>query len=373
MNVRILSYQNAQNFGALLQAYGLMKTVQKLGYQDVCFLNYNPDYLKRRYRLLWQLFPSQKNIKSFILFLVNTPFIIFNRIRRNYVFNKSRSRLLVQDNKELSRLEDFKDIECETLICGSDQIWSTWITGEPDPVFYGVGDYKNIKCRIAYAPSTELSTFENPLFVKKMNALLKNFDYLSARENSVKEHLQEMTGRDVALCVDPTILCGPDAFLEIASKRLVKKEYILVYAYNPKDSLINDIIKSIPKHEQYEIHYILFGSSGLLATLNRNYHAEISIEEFLSLFKYASYVVTNSFHGLAFSLLFEKNFNVGYVEKKSGRCESLLNEIGLSGRLIKQAGFVYWEYPDYPAVNEKIAEIRQESITYLNKALNYTK
>ncbi len=369
--VRIISFQNAQNYGAILQAFGLMKTIESLGYEDVQFINYNPPYLRNRYKVLSKRFFDTSKY-SFIIkvkFWLTIPVIIFNRLRRNATLNKSRKRLLQQTKIVFHDVSDIKNVECNLLICGSDQIWSTWITGNPDPVFYGKGDYIGIKRKISYAASTEISTFDNQDNVNKINALLSNIDSISVREKTAQDKLQKITGRDVHLCIDPTILCGREHFSKIASRRKVNAPYILVYSYDIGDPDVQKIIHTIPSYQEYQIHYLCFGSSGLRGTISNNIHGEISVEDYLSFFKYADYVVTNSFHGLAFSLLFEKAFNVAYMQGLSTRVESLLEQLNLQNRLVRNNEEVSWAPIDYDLVNVGLIKIREKSINYLKTNL----
>lgn len=371
LKIRILSYQNAQNYGAVLQAYGLQQVIKSLGFKDVLFINYNPDYLKKRYLVFpskWYL-PKEKGIRMILSFYINLPFKLLNRWRRNRKFSISRKKLLEQTPKQYKSYSDFKEIECNALILGSDQIWSTWITGLPDPVYFGKGDYVGLKRIISYAPSTELSTFDNPDVVNIVSEYIKGIACLSVREESVRKKLEDLFRIDARVCVDPTILCGKASFDRIATKRNIKKNYILVYSYNNYSDLIQGLIRSIPEYTQYEIHYIGFTPSGARSTFDRRCHNEISVEEFVSLFKYASYVVTNSFHGLAFSLLYNRKFSVAYEEGKSTRCESLLLQLNALDKLVHDAGEMNWDTFEYDKINEKMETIREESRQFLINSL----
>ena len=371
LKIRILSYQNAQNFGAVLQAFGLQQTLRSLGYTDVSFINYNPDYLRKRYLVFpskWFL-SKEKGIRMIISFYINLPFKILNRWRRNRRFAISRKNLLEQTPVQYRFYKDISEIECNALILGSDQIWSTWITGVPDPVFFGKGNYVNLKRVISYAPSTELSTFENDSTIKIIADYLNGIDCLSVREETVKEKLSALFGRNAQVCVDPTILCGKEVFDRISSKRKIENNYILVYSYNNGAKPIQDIILTIPELEKYEVHYISFGCSGLRETFSKYSHNEICIEDFISLFKYASYVVTNSFHGLVFSLLFNTKFAVAYEAGKSARCESLLSQIGCINKMILSKDDVDWEAFDYDYINKRMEELRNQSKEFLLNSL----
>lgn len=369
--VRIISFQNAQNYGAVLQAYGLQQVIKSLGYEDVLFINYNPDYLRNRYLVFsskWYK-PRERSVKHVICYYLNLPFMIMNRWKRNRMFNNSRKRLIAQTKKQYTCLEDFVNVPCDYLVLGSDQIWSTWITGDPDPVYYGKGDYKGIKKIISYAPSSELSTFSSPENRSMIKEFLKRIDCISVRENTICKLFEEKFEISSKVCVDPTILSGRAPFDKIATKRNIQRDYILIYSYSNYSELIQDLIKTVPEYEKYEIHYIAFGSSGLRSILDRKNHNEISVEEFVSLFKYASYIITNSFHGLAFSLLFNRKFSVAYEEGKSSRCESLLFQINTSDKLIRHAREMNWESFNFDMINEKLETIREDSKLFLINSL----
>lgn len=370
--VRILSFQNAQNYGAVLQAYGLQQVIKSLGFEDVLFINYNPDYLKNRYLAFPKNGdrPQKWGVKQAVNYYIHLLLKATSRFIRNNAFNKSRERLISQTKQQYRCLEDFIDVPCDYLILGSDQIWSTWITGEPDPVFYGKGGYKGLKKIITYAPSCELSTFNNQDYIRKIGEYLKGIDSISVREETVCKLLEDKLGISSKVCVDPTILSGRSHFDQMASGRKIKKDYILVYAYNNFSDFIQSLIKTIPDYEKYEIHYITFGPSGFTALFDEKCHNVCSVEEYVALFKYASFVVTNSFHGLAFSLLFNRKFIVAYEEGKSSRCESLLQQVDASDKMVHQTNEVNWNSFDFDHINERLKAIREDSLKFLINSLN---
>ncbi len=150
---------------------------------------------------------------------------------------------------------------------------------------------------------------------------------------------------------------------------MVKNNYILVYAYDPQSEIIRKMIESIPGFQNYSIQTILLGPKNLNNYFNRKIHSAIYVQDFLSFFKYASFVITDSFHGLAFSLLFEKNFNVSYYKGKSLRPQALLNELNLEDRLVSNVEHIRWDSLDYSIINRRISIIREESRNYLLKSL----
>lgn len=368
--IRILSFQNAHNFGAVLQAYGLQQTILSLGYTDVKFINYNPKYLSDRYKpFSWkQLKPAKISLKSIVGRITRVPFHFISTLKRNAAFGASIKRLLIQTDSVKKNECDLSSEEYDVLVCGSDQIWNTSLTGTFDPVFLGNGRYRRKGYAISYAPSTELSSLTEEK-AKELASLLTGFRHVSVREVPIKEKLQKYTEKDIKVCVDPTILCGVDAFNKIVAPKQVKDKYILVYAYDPFKESVLKLVKSIPNWQEYKIYSILLGSRDVKLFFNRNVLCELPIEEFLSYIKHASYVVTNSFHGLAFSLLFEKNFNVAFEPGKHIRCESLLRQLNLMDRFIDNERNVSWKNIDFKKINGELTEIRKKSYEYLITSL----
>lgn len=367
--IRLLSFQNAHNFGAVLQAYGLQQTIKTLGFTNVKFINYNPKYLSDRYNPFQKkYFLPNKTIKSTIFKYIKYPFFLISNIQRNRCFRKSINTMLDQTTKLVTVEKELKNEEVDILICGSDQIWNTSLTNDFDPVFLGRGPYKYIGYAASYAPSTELSSLTDEK-AKALCGLLSNFKYLSVREKPVQEMLQKYTDKNISVCVDPTLLCGAESYYRICLSNPVKKNYILVYAYNPQEPSVLDAINSIPDVHQYAVHIILLGEKSIYDLFKKNYHSAITVQSFLSYFKYASYVVTNSFHGLAFSLLFEKEFNVVHCPGKHIRCLSLLEQLGLKERFVYQGETCSWNKLDYSVINKRLDVIRGDSMNYLKQVL----
>lgn len=369
IKVSIISFQNAHNYGAILQAFGLQSFIQSLDkVGGVDFIPYYPSYLSERYN------PFQK--KTFISFIKGNTikgcfsyvYFAITASLRNYSLVNSARRLLRQ-SKTLISDRDKLGSNCDLLVCGSDQIWNKALTKDYDGAFFGIGDYPNAQFKISYAASTELSGFEKQ-DEQIIKPLLHNLNYISVREQSFKDLLDSFVEQPIKVCVDPTILCGSEPFKAIAKKPRKKSKYVLVYAYNPDDKLIKEVINTIPGIDDYEVEYLLLGMPTPKQFFSKHYHSCVSVEQFLGLFQEASFVVTNSFHGLAFSLLFEKNFNVTKVSGKEGRCVGLLQSTGLISRFIADSTEVDWSDLDYKQISKSISFVRASSIEYLSSIVN---
>jgi len=369
--VRIISYHNAHNFGAILQAYGLQETLKKLGYTDVLFMHYEPTYLKNRYNPLSKKnrTPSHGNIIKKLKWLIGYLYFCINSFLRNQHFKKSIKRLLNQTSIKYDEYTSYVDETIDILICGSDQIWNCDITGKVDPIFFGKNIYKHLGYAISYAASSELSSISAKQNIEEIKSNLNNLKEISVREYQLKVILEQYTQKAIKTCIDPTLLAGSEVFNKIVTNRKIKDNYILIYSYDANDFLTQKVIQKIPNYNSFKQHIILLGPKTCKQVLNKNIHSAIYVEDFLSYFQQASYIVTNSFHGLAFSLLFNKNFNVTYAPGKENRCKSLLNQIDLMDRFIDNETTISWELPDYNKINTNIEKIRKTSLNYLINAL----
>lgn len=371
--IRIISYHNAHNFGAILQAFGLQETLKKIGYTNVLFMNYEPTYLRNRYNPLSKKnrTPKKGGILKKSKWFIGYIYFCFSSYRRNYYFNKSIKRLLNQTKIKFNEFTPYVDEEIDILICGSDQIWNCDITGKIDSIFFGKNIYKHLGYAISYAASSELTSMSNEQNIKEVISNLDNLQDISVRETQLKTILEQYTQKTINVSIDPTLLAGAEIYHKISAKRKIKEQYILIYSYDANDFLTQKAIKAIPNFQSYKKHIISLGPKTCGQALDKNLHSTISVEDFLSYFKYASYIITSSFHGLAFSLLFMKNFNVTYVPNKENRCKSLLEQIGLMNRFIDNTKPIIWDSPDYTEININIEQLRSKSLNYLINAIKH--
>ena len=201
----------------------------------------------------------------------------------------------------------------------------------------------------------------------KVASLLNNFDYIAVRENGLKSLCENLTGKSISLTIDPTLLVPAslwDRVLSIKSKSHSK--YILVYALHDTFDL-----KKIQEFAEKRgcVLKVLYGNANQKET--DNIITTAGPKEFLSLIKNAEFVFSSSFHGLAFSLLYGKQFYVSFKDN-ADRAKSLLANVGQSNRFLQPYSNLpeNIEIIDYNNVNEKLQKLREESLQYLNNALS---
>lgn len=352
--VGIITFHRAHNYGAVLQCLALKTVVEDLGYEAHVIDHRNKE-IEKYYKLL-----NSDILGSGVFQVLNSALkfglVLSPKLRRIRKFKSFIKRFLVDPG---INNDSCKDYDC--LIYGSDQIWNGKITGN-DLFYWGINDNKDVK-KISYAGSAG----QIDDFFDRNTELFNVFSEISVREKDLREYLIKR-GITTHLSIDPTLLIDQKRWGQIIPlKRVAIKQYILVYSMRNRNKVIQ-IAKCISQNESIPIIEIFNNCLPVRNAYNR-FSAGDPID-FLSLISNAKYVITDSFHGTAFSVIFNKQFVT--IELKDGqdnRSKSLLSSIGLLDR-ITESGYNYKEKIDYEKVNIKLNIIRNDSLKYLKNALN---
>lgn len=358
MKIGILTFHCAINFGAVLQAFGLFQYLRSLGH-DVSVIDYRPDYLIKPYRLFYsrRLHAWKKSwILRFIL-ITKEVLSIPIRFKRERLFKR-----FVKDYLHLSPLQlDEKANDFDAFVFGSDQIWNRWIT-QSDMVFWGEAPAFEGKRRIAYAAS---AGSVNALDEDAMSNL-ERFDAVSVREKSLADYLKSLTTKKIDTVLDPVLLAGKELFSAIATTKH-RSPYLLYFSLEG-DAKLRPIVERLAKKRNLELIEVI---SFKICFTKGNVKHVLSINDFLGLFLYADFVVTKSFHGTAFSILFERNFMVYYDGQEAPeRMSSLLHALGLGNHLTHIDEPSIASFPiKWQQVNERLEQMRISSRQFLAEAL----
>ena len=277
MRIGLLTFHFPINYGALLQTYALDSYLKKLGF-DVEIINYYSDEHKAKYNF----YQKPTSIKDVIFYLIKTIFIL-NHLKKSYKFKRFRKKHfeLTQRYKKSEEVPFDYDI----VITGSDQVFN--INYSDRYIYFQPFEKLLNQKKIAYAPSFGIHSFDDT-FKNKIENLVKDFDFLSCRELEGTTFLKKITGKEVPHVLDPVFLLDNDEWSKIASKRIIKDDYIFVYDLNGKKTLI-DIAKSINKNKK-----IVLLSNDPIAKIKKEYKGvdifiqSVGIEDFISLIKYSS-------------------------------------------------------------------------------------
>lgn len=364
MQIKIITCHDVYNHGASLQAYALQTYIGLLGH-SVEIIDYKPDYLCGDYQLWSVNNPAFDKLlfKPFYL-LAKLPQRLYS-LKRKWAFDhytKQYLKLTAQcfhSNEELKLNPPLADI----YIAGSDQIWNTLFQNGRDAAFYLDFAPSSAK-RISYAASfaTEDVVDEYRPFVCKM---LQNFDAVSIRERCSLPLLESLGRADgVAVC-DPVFLLTRKQWETVLPQNQSHEEYLLVYdtEFSPK---VKEIAKRIAKEKNLKIYNV---SASRIGYADKDLWASSPID-FVQLIRDASYVVSNSFHASAFSIIFERDFCV--INRSEGineRMKSLLSNYKLEERLVSGYSEKLLKQIDYQQVRPQVLKDIEYSKGFLNQSL----
>ena len=363
MKIGILTFPNSTSFGAVLQMYALYKTVDEMGFQAE-IINYYNHFMKaeRHTRAI-----TSKSVIYGKLRLFAKRIMHYQQKRKFVNFER---RMRTYPTKPISDTESLKKVAARYrgVICGSDQVWNPNVTGEDLSYFLNFCE-KTTK-RISYAPSFGITELEKE-FQKNVKEELSKFESISVREEEGQHILEEMFETTYPLVLDPTLLVDDNEWSKLEKKIEVADEpYILYYTVRTSHELF-DFCKKLAKKKHMKI--IVVGGNFIHQINNKQKNVEYAVnigpEEWLYLIHHANCIVTNSFHGTAFSINYKKDFYVEYSSTANSRLEQIIRTSELQRRVV-QKGCAYGEESiDYKYVENCLSPLREKSIEFLRNSL----
>jgi len=363
MNIGIITFHSAHNYGAMLQAFALQKYIKNNYNCNVKNINFNTDKDIKAYKI----FKKHKKIHSYIWEILK--FLHYSELKKRHNSFELFLKNYIDTTERYSTYEKLIENppQFDVYISGSDQVFSP--KGKELNAYYLNFGPNHIK-KIAYAPSFGYTSIPDDIkeIIKK---LLLRFNYLSAREKSGCQIIKDLIYKDVPNVVDPVFLIDPTEYRKISNPVKLKYEnYILCYSLV---GIKKQIAIACRLKEITGLPIVLIRDTALLPIKCVDKIIRFAgPREFLWLLDNAKYVVTDSFHGTSFSLIFKKNFfSVIAFPEKADRIYSILKEIGLDSRIVYKPGEINKQdlYIDYEAPSEKLQAKIQLSKEFLHKAL----
>lgn len=362
MKIGILTFHRAENFGAVLQCYALQTYLESLGFV-VKIIDYRCEAIERTYYLFnFKLLFHRLNIFASVYNYLQILHHWKDRLEKKKSYKLFRKKYL---NLSSPLFKITKDLGFDIYITGSDQVWNTsLLRGYNNVYFLDFPISKHAK-RVAYAVSSEHSAINDlGIFESNLKNALNRFDAISTREEFFSEILKKFTSKEIDVCVDPTFLLSKKVYAELAVKPK-ESNYVLVYhmAEIPEGSLLAEKIARDKGCSVIEIH------ARFASRKDKKKHKQnVGPLELLGYIMYANLVITTSFHGLAFSLIMEKNF---YIISKSDnlRLKGLLNRIGLENRMVTSDKELNINDIDYSLITEKLQSFSKSSKEFLIKSI----
>ena len=361
MKIGILTFHRAINFGAVLQCYALYRTLGDMGH-DVEVIDYRPAYIEKYRRLLYWNDLKKQGLLSKIKTLILLPLTYRNKMRSALVFDAFLNKHI----KTSTIVTNVNDVPSyDVIFFGSDQIWNPRICEGFDPLYYGQFPKGKTKL-VSYAASLGTPQVLTKEHWDKIFPLLKSFDAISVRESKLAEYLQN-GGIKAQTVLDPTLMASRDIFENIAVKPK-ESGYVMLYMLEHEPTAVA-FAKKLASSKGLKLLRLRAIQGPLEKSDDYEIISSASIEEFLGYVKYADYVVNVSFHGTAFSVIFNKNF---YTLKSSNyeRSYGLLRALGLSERFVLPTDNVMGDDVDYRESNKRLEEMRTDSREFLSHSLN---
>ena len=352
-----VTYCEWSSYGSILQALGLQKTIKSLGVENYIIKAHAKP--KEKFVL-----PKAKIRSVYSLAKRTFDYLVFSktakRYRENLDFIDKEIDVCYFDSYEELKAEE---LDADVFVAGSDQIW------HPDlcrPLFF-LDFVKGKTKRISYAASMG-KTLVNEEKVQTFKGLLQNIDSFSVREKDNADVILRYVNKDISVHIDPTFLLSAEQWRLYEKKYPIFEPYILVYAIY-WDSKLNKKLKNLSKKTGYKVVSI---SSSLDKVFAHKKIYDVSVGEFLWLIDNAEYVVTSSFHGVAFSTILEKRFSAVVNEKLPSRISNLMELLDIPyvdiEKLDKDANLF-----DYQTIDKNISFEKERSIKYLTEEFEVEK
>lgn len=374
--IAILTQPLGGNYGGVIQNYALQQILLRKGFEV--------ETVNRVAKESW-LYNILFKIKNHLYHKPKGRFKrIFskreNKIVKEEIYRFIDTKMFVSENIDTtSKLREyFKIKRCDTVIVGSDQTWRP--SYSPNIYNYYLDFLKNDEKlkKIAYASSFGVDKWEySQIETRKVKKLVKNFGAISVREKSGIDLCKNYLGVESEFVLDPTLLLKREDYIALFNiENREKREGVFSYLLDKNDTKVN-VLEDIAKHLGKKIFY-----NQPKRSMNDNInftkiedYVYPSLESWLASFYDADFIVTDSFHGTVFSIIFNKPFlAIVNEDRGASRFHSLLKELELEDRLISDVRNLELkarENIDYCRVNKKLEELRERSESFLFDNLGY--
>lgn len=358
MNVGIVTQPLCGNYGGILQNYALQTVLKSLG----C----NPITLDLQTHLNVSYIDYIKSLA--IIFIKNVltgskrKYPSYNQVRPA-LFDEFVSRNIHITEVIKSYTEDLVDTHhLDSIVVGSDQVWRPRFNVFPEDMFLAFVEKRDVR-KIAYAASFGVDVWEyDQVLADKCSHLASKFNAISVRESSGMKLCHDYLKIGAKKVLDPTLLLDISSYNEICKEVETSPEkYVAVYTLN------------LTEKAKDEINTFAHERGFLVKFFTSDADSELSVPEWLATIRDAEFVITDSFHGTAFSIIYNKEF-YSIINKSRGtsRFDSILAEFGLKDRLLDSDCL---EIPkkdkriDWVEVNRRRIGLKEESFAFLRNAL----
>lgn len=353
--IGVITFHDYDNYGAILQSYALQKRLNELG-NEAEIIDYSCPFIHHTFGL------SSLRIRGLAAYLYTAiGHICYLPRRRKCNLFRKRIRYS-QPVTETDLPAAGKWYDC--YISGSDQLWDCKLTNFDRTYFLPFVDKGKKKYSYAVSLGEHLPP---PEYEEEYKRLLSDYDCILSREYYGADAISHLTGKRPAVVCDPTLLLSGAEWAEFCKPPAKKGKYILVYQLGLSRKMVRTA-KMIAKETGCRIEYVPFP---LVGAVKCHINLSAGPAEWLGLIRNAEYVLTDSYHGVIFALLFNRPFYmISKGQHINRRAEELLDKVGLSERIIDDSLSNIKDPVDFRQANQVIADFRTYSMEMLKKMID---
>lgn len=366
LRIAILSFHNAANYGAALQAVALQRKLDELGYYND-YIDYQNKYRRHAYDMLYQFLHAFKTGRfiNALKYAVGAPFMF---LRKHRFANFYKEYLRKTDDIYSNSIEASKlNSKYDKFIVGSDQVWNPENNGGDMAFLLNfVDDWK----KISYSSSFGLSSIPSQ-YESQYRELLSKFKNLAVRESDGVRLVKELTGRNATLVLDPVFLIDKNSWMELANKF----EDDFIFSYTNKKGQLEKFFSITNYNIKNQKIYKLTRQTSPMDFLSPKIKVKytMSPQDFIGVVNSAKLVVSASFHCISLAIILNRPFIAILTgdKGKDERLQSLLNLLNLNDRILttNMTSIQVSSPIDYSVVNQKLKELKNSSIQYLISAI----
>lgn len=352
MKIGIITVHRAYNYGSVLQCYALQEYLAAQGH-DVYIIDYRQRWTEAVYKVfslyyIWH-FIKLKDFRAII------DYVRKYKIRRNIITQQRRIFTKFFQRYNLTRPCWYKVPRgFDVYLIGSDQLWTHQCVGGEDKFYLGNFKHDKNSRVVGYSLSASIPSLYK-FGDNKLRNIINNFDKLSVREQEIADIINDMTGIQLPITIDPTLLVDAEFWDSMVNDKWKEKDFIAIYQARP-----------VVGNPNYLLDKACILSKKMNCEIIDLRSMEYSVEDFISIIKYAKCVLTTSYHATVFSLLMETpcyaikmndGFDVRYVD--------LLTELGLESELVEMDFPIEPLCINFHGVHERVEVYKYLSVEYL--------
>jgi hypothetical protein len=358
MKIDTITFHRSINYGARLQTYALQQALIKCGYESEVI-----DYALRGPRI-YQKINYKKPGAALKKLAINLNTFI-NRRNICQVVQKfeafSREYIRLTEKYDSYEQLNHSPPKADIYMAGSDQLWNI-ITYGYRPEYFMEFAPTNIK-KSTYAVSIANYNYSDEQISIIKNAI-KDIPMLSVREEEARDFLLKHFNRESQVHMDSVFLLSPEQWDQIAIVPEIKEKYVFCYALT-RNKIMQQVIDELKKKTDYTI--VVLSNRSLKMVKGDRYIFNAGPREFLGWISHAEYVLTTSYHGTAFSIIYNKAFGNYTIPEYSSRTDSLLHKFSLMHRKNISATDLLNEAVDYVDIKPKLKAEIANSYDYIRK------